>query len=298
MSIFTRFFGKSESDDRADDLVAGPKKEDAPALQVLFSGAFKLDAAAVAKAMRAYHTSMATARCDVPEELNQEGKIFGLAGWDKHVIQIVGFDLPMPAEVVELCVAPSHYPQALKDRARAHQSHVLLWYAGREESVIEQFVALAAFAGVLERFGAIVVLNESARTSFPAAALSGKDIEGDMMELLRTLPLPVLFCGFVKYDIPNDTHVWMRTYGAHVLDLPDFAVYTNGHQEGQRYCDMFDSIMHYMLNTGKRLAPGHTMQLGAHEYLRCRAPKKDEPWLESKGETLVVEVIRADQINR
>ena len=41
MSIFTRFFGKSESDDRVDDLVAGPKKEDAPALQVLFSGAFK-----------------------------------------------------------------------------------------------------------------------------------------------------------------------------------------------------------------------------------------------------------------
>jgi hypothetical protein len=40
------------------------------------------------------------------------------------------------------------------------------------------------------------------------------------------------------------------------------------------------------------------MQLGAHDYLRCRAPKKDEPWLESKGETLVVEVIRADQINR
>jgi hypothetical protein len=102
----------------------------------------------------------------------------------------------------------------------------------------------------------------------------------------------------VKYNIPNDTHVWMRTYGAHVLNLPDFAAFTNGHHEGQHYFDLFDSILRYMLNTGKRLAAGHTMQIGADNYLRCRAPTRDEPWLESKGEILVVEVIGAEQINR
>jgi hypothetical protein len=298
MSIFNRFFGKRESDDRPDDLVARPKTDDSPALQILFADRFQLDPAAITAAMRAYHPSMAQARCEVAPELNQESKVFGLAGWGKHVIKLVGFDLPMPKDVVELCVAPSHYPQLLKDRARAHKSHLLLWYAGSEESVVEQFVALAAFAGVMDRFAAVVVLNESARTSFPTAALSGKGIKGDMMEQLRTLPLPILYCGFVKYDIPNDKNVWMRTYGAHVLGLPDFAVYTNGHHEGERYFGMFDSIMRYMLNTGKRLAAGHTMQLGASDYLRCRAPTKDEPWLESKGEMLVTEVIRADQINR
>jgi hypothetical protein len=298
MSVFNRFFGKRESDDGPDDLVADPKKENGPALQVLFADAFTLDPAAVTRAMRAYHPSMANGRCELADELNQEGKIFGLAGWGEQVIQLVGFDLPMPKEVVELCVAPAHYGQPLKERARMHQSHLLLWYAGQEESVVEQFVALAAFAGVLERFGAVAVLNESAHTSFPAAALSGEGIEGDIMELLRTLPLPILYCGFVKYNIPNDTHVWMRTYGAHVLDLPDFAAYTNGHHEGQRYFDMFGSIMRYMLNTGRRLAAGHTMQIGSNDYLRCRAPTKDEPWLESKGEMLVVDVIGADQINR
>jgi hypothetical protein len=241
---------------------------------------------------------MADARCEVPRELSQEGKVFGLAGWGRHVIRLVGFDLPMPKDTVEPCVAPSHYARPLKDRARAHKSHILLWYAGREESVVEQFVALAALAGVLERFGAVVVLNETAHTSFPAAALSGKDVKGDMMEQLRTLPLPILYCRFVKYDILNDAHVCMRTYGAHVLGLPDFAAYANGHHEGQRYFTMFDSIMRYMLNTGKRLAAGYTMQVGAKDYLRCRAPTRDEPWLESKGEILVVEVIRADQINR
>jgi hypothetical protein len=298
MSVYNRFFGKREADDSPDDLIAEPKKEESPALQVLLAGRFKLDAAAVAKAMQAYHPSMVKARCEAPAELNKEGKVFGLAGWNQHVIKLVGFDLPMPKDTVELCVAPSHYPQGLKERARAHQSHLLLWYAGREESVVEQFVALAAFAGVLEQFGAIVVLNESGHTSFPVAALSRKDLKDDMMELLRSLPLPVLYCGFVKYNIPNDTHVWMRTFGAYVMNLPDFAAYTNGHHEGQRYCDMFGSILRYMLNSGKRLAAGHTMQIGADDYLRCRAPTKDEPWLESKGEMLVIEVIRASQINR
>jgi hypothetical protein len=298
MSVYNRFSGKRESDDRPDDLVAGPKKEDSPALEILFTDRFALDPAAVTGAMRAYHPSMADARCEVAGELNEEGKIFGLAGWGEHVLQLVGFDLPMPKDVVELCVAPSHYQQPLKERARAHQSHLLLWYAGGEEAALEQFVALAALAGVLERFGAIAVLNEAAHTSFPAAALSGQGIEGDILEQLRALPLPILYCGFAKYNIPNDTHVWMRTHGAHVLGLPDFAAYTNGHHEGQRYFDMFDNIMRYMLNTGKRLAAGHTMQVGADDYLRCRAPTNDEPWLESKGEMLVVEVIGVDQINR
>jgi hypothetical protein len=298
MSIVNRFFGKREPDDAPDDLVAGPKREDDPALQILMTGSPALDPAAVTEAMRAYHPSMADARCEVIAELNQEGKVFGLAGWGKHVIKLVGFDLPMPRDVVELCVAPAHYSQPIKERARAHTSHTLLWYAGYDPSVVEQFVALAAFAGVLDRFGAIAALNESARTSFPTAALSGRGATGDMVELLRTLPLPVLYCGFVKYNVPDDTRVWMRTYGAHVLKVPDLAVYAGGHNEGQRYFDMFGSIMRYTLNTGKRLAAGHTMQIGTDNFLRCRAPTKNEQWLESKGEVLVVEVIRADQINR
>jgi hypothetical protein len=298
MSIYNRFFGKRESDDGVDDLVAESNIDGLPSLQILLANHSKLDPKAITKAMRKYHPSMAKACCEVVEELNQEGKVFGLAGWGDHVIKLVGFDLPMPKEVVELCVAPSHYAQPLKDRAQAHKAHLLLWYAGREESVVEQFVTLAAFAGVLEPFGAIVVLNESARTSFPVAALSGKDTQGDMMELLQTLPLPVLYCGFVKYDIPNDTHVWMRTFGADVLGLPDFAVFASGHHEGQYYFDMFDSIWRYLLNTGKTLAAGHTMQIGDEDYLRCRSPRKDEPWLESKGEMLVVEIIGPDQINR
>ena len=65
-------------------------------------------------------------------------------------------------------------PPALAAAIRAvHAGHVLLYYAGHDPAPLEQYVALTAVAGVLARFGGLVVLNESGRTSFPAAALSG-----------------------------------------------------------------------------------------------------------------------------
>lgn len=299
MSIFNRFFGRREADDGPDDLVAADHGDDQPSFQVLFREKYRPSAAAIVEAMRAYHPDMEGARCEFAEELSEDGKLFGLAGWGDHVIRMVGFDLPIPAEVAERCIAPAHYPQELKQQARAHKSHLILWYAGHDESVLEQFVALAAFAGVLERFGAIVVLNESAHTSFPAAALSGKDASSDIMDVLREgFPLPILFCGLVKYNVPDSTQVWMRTYGAHVMGLPDLAAYTAGHHEGQRYLDTFNNILRYLLDSGRTLAPGHTLQTGPDEYLRCRAPREDEEWLESEGEVLLVELIGADEINR
>src|SRR5262245_42661980 len=43
MSIFSRFFGKPESDDEPGELVAGPNTDDSPALQLLFAGGLKLE---------------------------------------------------------------------------------------------------------------------------------------------------------------------------------------------------------------------------------------------------------------
>jgi hypothetical protein len=241
---------------------------------------------------------MSRVRCEIDPALTREGKVFGMAGWGKHVVRCVGFDLPMPADAVEACVAPSHYPEELKQRARSHKAHVILYYAGHEPSPVEQYVALAATAGVLARLGAIVVLNESGRTSVPVSALSGSDSDGDIIDLLRTLPLPILYCGFVKHEVEGIPGVWMRTYGAPLLGLPDFAAHAAGHHEGQRYFDMFDNVFGYLRESGAQLAAGHTMQIGEEEYLRVRLPTEEEAFLESEGELLVAEIIGPDEINR
>jgi hypothetical protein len=299
MSVFSRFFGKSDDDDSgAGELVANPNIEHPLSLQVLFPEPCPLDSEGLAEVFRLYHPSMSRARCEIDPTLNREGKMFGMVGWGKHVVRCVGFDLPMPAEAVEACIAPSHYPQELKQRAQSHKAHIILYYAGYEPSPVEQYVALAATAGVLARLGAIVVLNESGHTSFPASALSGSDSDGDMMNLLRTLPLPILYCGFVKHEVEGIPGVWMRTYGAPLLGFPDFAAHTAGHHEGQRYFDMFDNVFGYLRESGAQLAAGHTMQIGEEEYLRVRLPTEEETFLESEGELLVAEIIGPDEINR
>lgn len=299
MSIFSRFFGKSDADDSGNgQLVANPKIERPLSLQVLFPEPCQLAPDSLADTYRAYHFSMSRVRCEIDPTLNREGKVFGMAGWGKHIVRFVGFDLPMPAESVEACIAPSHYPQELKQRARAHGAHIILYYAGYDPSPFEQYVALAATAGVMARFGAIVVLNESGHTSLPASALSGVESDGDMMDLLRTLPLPILYCGFVKHEVEGFPGVWMRTYGAPLLGLPDFAAHAAGHHEGQRYFDIFDTVFGYLRESGAHLAAGHTMQIGQEEYLRVRHATENEAFLDSEGELLIAEIIGPDEINR
>jgi hypothetical protein len=298
MSVFSRFFGRKEADEPVSGkLIANPQIEHPRSLQVLFPDACRLQSDRLIAEFKSYHRSMSKVQCEIDAELNQEGKMFGMIGWGKHVIRCVGFDLPMPAEAVERCVAPSHYPQELKEQARAHQAHVILFYAGYEESPFEQYVALAATAGVLARLGAMVVLNESGHTSLPAAVLSGVDVDGDIMDLLRSLPIPILYCGFVKYDVEDIPGVWMRTHGAPLLGLPDFAVHAAGHHEGQRYFDIFENIFIYLRDSGSQLAPGHTMQIGEQEYLRVRKPAGEEAFLGDDGDLLVAEVIGPDEIN-
>jgi hypothetical protein len=240
---------------------------------------------------------MSEAQCEIDQDLLRDGRVLGMVGWEKHVIQMVGFDVPYPAAAFEACVAPAHYPQELKQQARSHNAHVILRYAGQESSPFEQFVALAATAGALARLGAIVVLNESGHTSFPAAALSGLDSASDILDLLRELPLPILYCGFVKLEVEGVPGVWMRTYGAPLLGLPDLAGHATGHEEGRRYFDIFDSIFRYLRGSSARLAAGHTMQIDEEEFLRFREPNEEEEFLQSGAELLVVETITPDEIN-
>jgi hypothetical protein len=298
VSLIERFFGKRAADDVDNEpLVANDAIEHPLSLQVLFPEAGPLDSATLTRELEAVDRSLARARCEIDDELSHEGKLFGLAGWGKHVVRILGFDAPMPAAAVEKCVAPAHYPAELKTRARAHRAHVLLPYAGYETSPLEQYVALAIVAAVLGRHGALVVLNEAAHTSLPAEAVSDLAAQKKAMEMFRQLPLPYLYCGFVKHEVENVTGIWMRTYAAPLLGLPDLAAHAAGHHEGQRYFDLFENVFRYILESGARVARGHTMQIGTN-YMRLRAPKLSESFLVRDGELFVMEVIGPNDINR
>lgn len=294
MSIFSRFFGRKEEPTDTQALSANSDIENALSLQVLFAAPLAIDEAALTAALRAYHPSMADARAEIAPDLPE---FLGLAGWDKHVVRMVGFDAPYPNDALEVCVAPAHYPAALKDEIRGHASHIILYYAGTEADPLEQYVALAAVAGALTGFQAMAVLNEHAHASLPAGVFAAESLGEESMDLLRSLPLNMLYCGFVKYDVEGVQGVWMRTYGADAFGLPDFAALAGGHDQGEYYSTMFNNIMSYMLQSGAELAAGHTMQIGEDAYMKLREPAKEEYYLDGPGQVLVAEIITADQVN-
>jgi hypothetical protein len=76
----------------------------------------------------------------------------------------------------------------------------------------------------------------------------------------------------------------------------DFAAHTAGHHEGQRYFDLFNNILRYLLTSGARLDAGHTMQVGENEFLRLRKPGPREPFLEGPSEIFVAEIISPEQV--
>ncbi|WMD18954.1 DUF4261 domain-containing protein [Achromobacter seleniivolatilans] len=294
MSIFSRFFGRKEEPTDAAALSANPAIENPLSLQVLFAAPLSIAEDTLAAALRAYHPSMDRARVEIAPDMPE---ILGLAGWDKHVVRLVGFNAPYPKDALEACVAPAHYAQAVKDEVRGHASHIILYYAGFEEDPLEQYVAMAAVAGALTGFQAMAVLNEHAHTSLPAGVFDAESLGEESLDLLRTLPLNMLYCGFVKYEVEGVQGVWMRTYGADKFSLPDFAALASGHDEGEYYSNIFNNIMGYMLESGAELAAGHTMQIGENAFMKLRDPAQEEYYLDGPGAVLVAEIITSDEIN-
>jgi hypothetical protein len=280
MSFLDRLFGRQKAE--------ASKEERTPplSLQLLFPSRLRLDINSLTRSLRGFHPSLSEARFE-PEAPGHglEAEI-GTARWGRHAVQVVNFDMPMPAPVVEQCVAPAHYGAELKARAREHRSHALLFYAGEEEEPLEQYVALALVAVALAKEGALVVLNESAHTSFPAQALVPE--EEELLESLRTLPLPALYMGFVKHEVEGVEGVWMRTYGGPRMGLPDLAWHARSHGEGQETFSLFSGLLDYLRRSGARFGDGQTAELG-ERHIRIRAPRKQESFLGGPGELLVLE---------
>jgi hypothetical protein len=299
MGILNRFFGKPDEDGcRGEQLLANPNEKSKVSLQILFKGPLSIETESLKAALQKWHSEMKKAACEFDSECVTQGTPLGLVGWADHVVKLVGFNTPIPEHVLERCVKPSNFKEDFKQNAYDHQSHLILWYAGYEVSRVEQFVALAAVAAVLASFGASVVLNEKAHSCFPAAALSGTTEKGDRMELLRTLPLLILYGGFVKYEVEKVSGIWMRTHGLHILGLPDLAILTRGHYEAELAFETSSNVLSYVAESEAKLAAGHTMQVGKDYYLRLRLPHKDENFLDSEGDIFVAELISSDEINR
>lgn len=299
MDLKERFFGKGTPEPGGLP-VANLAWTDPPSFQLLFSAPLGLDVDALTLALREYHPELAAATAElvrVPAPPPMPGGVagppgvMGLIGWGRHVIKVVGFDAPMPASALDRAVKVAHYDSSFKEAAYQHTSHVLLYYAGYEPDVLEQFVALAATAAALARFGAIVTLNEDAHTSVPAPALLPHEEDGgDTLRAMRTLPLLFLYAGMVVIEPEGENGIWVRTYGCSAFSLPDLVIRPGPDDQGPGIFNLFNNILAHMRERGVTFLPGDVVQAGSGGSLRVREPAAHEWFLErDEGRLLVLE---------
>jgi hypothetical protein len=292
-----RFFvpGKEASFDFVPEMIEAPQGP--LSLQVLFPGSLSLDSDQLNKALKAYHPTLPEKTFKVEGSQAQQSALFAIGKWGHHIVNLVGFNAPMPPYMVEMCLQSAPYSAALKNQVRGHQSHAVLYYKGRETDPLEQYIALATVAGAMADTGAMAILNESAHTSVPASTLSFKGAAGDKLALLHALPIPVLYSGFVQLAMADSPGVWMRTHGNYLLGLPDLATLAASQHEANEVLDVFAAVCRYLVRSKATLRAGHTMQAGPGVFIRLRTPRANEYLLHSEGEMLVVERILQSQIN-
>src|ERR1700722_3728353 len=212
--LMDRFFGKG-TPQLGGPVVANPHLSDPPSFQLLFSNSLDLETDALTLGLRDYHPELAGATAELltlpasHSSTISSPTIMGLIGWGRHAIKLVGSNSPLEARRVRACVQPSHYHSELKEEAYRHAAHVILHYAGYEQDLLEQHVALAVVSAALARFGAIVVMNETARSSIPVMVLEPhEEDEGDTLRAIRSLPIPFIYAGFVLLEIERETGIW------------------------------------------------------------------------------------------
>jgi hypothetical protein len=272
-----------------------------PSLQVLFGPTPAAPAAHLQAALRAYHADCATATVEIVDVAAVPGAeavlagdgppaaALGLIAWGEHVVKLAAFAAPMPAAAVNGCLAAALLPPEVKADAKAHTTHVILYYAGTYADSLEQMVAVASVAAVLAEFGAIVTLNEEARAAILATDLLPDDPSEDMHTVLRTAPLLYLYCGFVKIELTEIAGVWTRTFAAPRYGLPNLACHAADHSAGQATFAVFTAVLGYARELQFPFEDGELIRFDEDRIYRLRRPTEEEWWLESDGVLWVLE---------
>jgi len=272
--------------------VANPRLSGAPEFVLLFPEPPDLDADALTLALRDYHADLAAATAELLPASAESPAVLGLVGWGRHVVKLVGHASPADESLLERCVRPARYDRVLKEDAYRHAAHVRLYYAGYETDPHERFVALAAAAGAVARFGAVVVLNEAAHTSAPAMILLPHvEDAGDMLGALRRFPLLWLFAGFLTIEAEDEPGVWMRTRGADAFGLPDLAFRAEGHHQTEAVFHLFANLLAHQRETGQAFIPGDELNVGGAGLLRLRERTADDWFLQGESPLLVAEPV-------
>jgi hypothetical protein len=262
--------------------------DDPPRLALDFERLPPFDGARLGRAIRDVDQRLNDARAEIISEA-LDATTHGLTGWGAdEVVHVDGSGGALPdLAAFDDNVRYAPLDPKLVAAARAGQGHIVLTYVGRTPAADIQMLALEVVAAALATLpGAQLVRNPEARNALSADRVRSASKKG--LDGLRSLPRLSLACGIALIPVPGRMGLWARTFGAKRYGLPDLARLVGGPDDRMPVIALFTGVHDYIAASKATIRPGDHLDAGA-AHLVARAPRREEHWLTSPGELLVLD---------
>ena len=200
-------------------------------------------------------------RYQLPKDTSAPGE--GVAATHAHKIKLNFCDKKL--EERELAQIRAHI-RLVPDAVLAidkHSAYIDLSIEQTPQKPLEAYQELTFLACMIALREGLAITNIHGYTSFSAPGMLQLLADNDWSDAIREMPPLFLFSGPVLHEFDNNTNLWMRSYGNHLLGIPDLGTIIPS-EIMQEYVPMtlqiFDNMMSYMIESGNQVEPGHTME--------------------------------------
>jgi hypothetical protein len=186
----------------------------------------------------------------------------------------------MLAEAID----PGPYPASEKARGHSHQAWLRLELLERPADWLQTMATLLAVAGAFADDGASLLLNPAGLASLPVAALC-PGTPDERMQLLHAYPLGLVYSGFRKYQLEQQSGLWMCSVDARRYGLSELAMHVPDHGYGNSVLELQDALHRHALRTGTRFQVGESASV-LGQTLRFAEPDPDLPFVDQPSHWL------------
>ena len=227
-------------------------------------------------------------------QVEEKGTLRAFATFDDHRIELVGFSAPVPPSTLERTITVSNWKQSDKKTLQSHRAHIICYYEGENSHPTEQLLSLYKTSFAFSNLGLLGVLDEEAWNCMPVWMIK-EQMKPNMLQSCREAVPVGMWTGFVKLFKSKD-EVWFCTKGHHRFGARDLAYFGNPAEANEVYM-LFANLFDYMAG-GATIKAGDTAQISETHYIRFREVYELEDYLNSPLGTLVLEKIKASEINK
>lgn len=200
-------------------------------------------------------------RYQLPKDTSVAGE--GAASSNAHKIRITFSDKKL--EERDLAQISAHV-RLVPDTVAAiekHTAYIELSVEPNPAKPLDAYQELTFLACLIALRDGSAITNINGFTSFSAPGMLQLLADNDWSDAIQEMPPLFLYCGPVLHEFDNNTNLWMRSYGSHLLRIPDLGTIIPT-EIIQEYVPMtlqiFDNMMSYMIESGNAVEPGHTME--------------------------------------